>query len=519
MYMEKSLYRTIIVWIVVAVSLFATGFSFFSRDTSSEPKKVFIATRSDIVEKVSVTGAVEPKARRLLGFEIGGVVEKVYVSEGESVAGGALLARLGSDVISAQIIQAENDLRAQEAALAQLLAGTKKEEIEVQEAKVDNARQTLENARRSAVNTIYDAFLKADNAVRAKADTFFDNPRSTSPQLNIPSADSQTKLSVETHRVTVEKILNYWGREVYALSEDNLLATIDKFKDDLVFIREFLDELSLIVNALPGVSSLSDTTIATYKADIKNARDNINTALSGIINAATNIRTAQANLRIEEQTLALKKSPPTPEEVEAQRAKVVSARAYLESLYAQRQKHTLLAPLAGIVSKVYVKDGETVTPGTPVLEMISGTTPEVVAYIAETDIAKIKVGDKARITFDALSDNDIFDATVSKIDPAETVIEGVPTYKTTFTFISEDDRIKPGMTANIDVIVNEKKGVITVPARVIYRTENGVFVNVLDESGEVVPRPITLGIRGYEGRVEVVEGLSEGQKVLLPRRQ
>ena len=131
----------------------------------------------------------------------------------------------------------------------------------------------------------------------------------------------------------------------------------------------------------------------------------------------------------------------------------------------------------------------------------------------EADIAKIKIGNTAEVTLDAYPDV-FFKATVTKIDPAETVIEGVATYKTTLQFSQNDSRIRSGMTANTDIEGEKREDVLVIPARAIKQKEGKKIVEILD--GEVTRDvEIETGLRGSSGDIEVVSGLKEGDEIRL----
>jgi HlyD family secretion protein len=192
--------------------------------------------------------------------------------------------------------------------------------------------------------------------------------------------------------------------------------------------------------------------------------------------------------------------------------------ANVRSLQAELAKTVLRSPIAGTVTQQDAKAGETVTPGTPIVSVISKNQLQVEAYITEADIAKVKIGDIASTTLDAYGDTVDFPTVVVSIDPAETILEGVATYKTTFRFAQTDDRVKPGMTANIDILTQKKDSVPALPQRVLIHKEGGVFVDVLESDGTTVKEiPITEGLRGSDGYTEILSGLGLGQQVIVPQ--
>ena len=131
----------------------------------------------------------------------------------------------------------------------------------------------------------------------------------------------------------------------------------------------------------------------------------------------------------------------------------------------------------------------------------------------ETDIAKIEVGNKARLTLDAYGPDVVFRAQVITIDPAETIIEGVTTYKTTLEFDSEDERIRSSMTANLDILTDERQNVIAIPQRAVVTKNGEKLVRVVYDS-VIEEIQVKTGLIGRNGLVEITDGLNEGDKVV-----
>lgn len=93
------------------------------------------------------------------------------------------------------------------------------------------------------------------------------------------------------------------------------------------------------------------------------------------------------------------------------------------------------------------------------------------------------------------------------------MIEGVPTYKVTLQFDEKDERIKSGMTANLDITTNRHDNAISVSQRAIITKNNEKFVRVL-EGQTIKEKPVKVGIKGSDGNIEITEGLIEGEKVV-----
>ena len=147
----------------------------------------------------------------------------------------------------------------------------------------------------------------------------------------------------------------------------------------------------------------------------------------------------------------------------------------------------------------------------PLVTVLDIGNLEVEANVPEVDIGRVGINNKVGITLDAFS-GEIFVGSVSYIDPAETIVDGVVNFKIAVKFKVKDKRFKSGLTANLRIKTIEKEAVLTLPQFAIIENDAGTFVN--RSVGKIlVQTPIQTGIRGVDGYVEVVGGLSEGDLV------
>jgi len=321
---------------------------------------------------------------------------------------------------------------------------------------------------------------------------------------------------------------------------DNFLTNT---KNNLLVIRDLLSSLNDVVNS---AINLSQTIINTYKSNISIAQTNINTALSNInsqeqliasqkIVNQNNIATAQSSvntyqnaLLLAEDELVLKQSGATEEQTKAQealvsqaklnivsqQAQVKRAQVNLQSTNIQLLKMELRTPLEGVITKQEAKVGEIISANSSFIAIISDNNFKIEANIPEVDIAKIELDDSAKVRLDAYESNVIFEANLMSIDPAETVIEGVSTYKVIFHFTKEDERIKSGMTADIDILTDERQDIIAVPSRAILSKNGDKFVRIVG-SGEIISEiKVVTGLKGTMGQTEIIEGIAEGDKII-----
>lgn len=510
------------IYIIVAVIIIIGAAAYFFFPGAAAPAyESALAERGNVVQEVSVTGKVKPASSVDLAFETSGRVVWVNAHVGDQVFAGQSLARLYNADLQAQLNQAEATLKTQEAKLDELKKGTRPEEIQVYEVKVENAKISLEEAKKNLVNKIKDAYTKSDDAIRNKADQLFDNPRGPYPNFKYNITDSSLKIDIEAKRVVLEQMLIVWNSSLVNLeSAGNLGQYTLEAKQNLDNVKTFLDKMALAVNTLSSSSALSQTIIDGYKTDISTARTNINTAIDNLAAADEKLKTVDSSLVLAENELVLKKAGSVPEQISAQKAQVEYAKASVENYKAMISKTILRSPINGVITKQDAKAGEFASTQTILVSIISAKNFQVETNVPEADIAKVKINNIAKITLDAYGDEVIFSAKVIKIDPAETVIEGVSTYKTTLEFEDEDGRIKSGMTANIDILTGKKENVIFVPQRAVIEKNGDKIVRVVveDKSSETGERidevKVKTGLRGSDGSIEIIEGLKEGDKVI-----
>ncbi|MDP2967509.1 MAG: efflux RND transporter periplasmic adaptor subunit [bacterium] len=508
-----------IILIIVVLAGIGIYFLFF-RKPSVLPETT-AAKRGTIVQEVSVTGQIKPAEEVSLAFEKGGKVAMVGASVGDRVNQGQIIVRLESGELIGQLKEMEASVETEQAELDELKKGTRPEEIALYEAKVTSVKVALDSAKKNLVDKLQDAYTKSDDAVRGKIDQFFDNPRGASPQLKFSAAN---EINIENGRVSVESALNLWNS---SLNQLTVASDLDFYANEagknLNQVKSFLDDIALAVNNLTPSTSLSQTTIDSWKTDVSTARTNVYTAITNLTTAKEKFKTAETSLSEAENELVLEKAGSTAEQIAAQEAQLKQAEAKVQTTQAQIAKNLLVSPINGIVTKQDAKVGEIVAANASIVSVISENNfsanggPafgwEIEANIPEADIAKVSVGNNARLTLDAYGDSVVFNAKVVKIDPAETVIEGVATYKTTLQFEHEDGRIKSGMTANVDIVSGKHENVIVIPQRAVVNKNGEQSVRVL-EGEEIKEYPVKTGLRGSDGNIEITEGLKEGQQVV-----
>lgn len=446
-----------------------------------------VAERGNLIQEVSVTGQVKAVEDIDLAFEQSGTVAKVSAGVGDKVTPGQVLVTLKNNDKAALLSQAEAQLQAEIATLNNVS---------------ENTNQDLANSYDDADSAIRNALTKSEDAVRSKTDGIFHGSEIIGYTLTFSACDGALTSAAKDLKLQAEFELDTWNNEVETLTPASSNKELDA---QLTLAKQHIQLIEKFVDAVNGV--------LLTKCALDNST--LNTARTNMATAQTNVLTAADNLNSVTQAISLAKiAAGSANDVAVQEAKVRAAEAQVENYRAQLEKTILRSPINGIVTKQDANLGESVTANAPIVSVISNASFQIETFIPEADISKIKLNDSAKVTLDAYGSDVPFEAKVIAIDIGETVIEGVTTYKTTLEFTAEDDRIKPGMTANIDILTAEKDNVISIPQRAVITKDGEKSVRILDKNGQITEVQVETGLRGSNGDIEIVSGVNEGDKVV-----
>ncbi len=201
---------------------------------------------------------------------------------------------------------------------------------------------------------------------------------------------------------------------------------------------------------------------------------------------------------------------------------LLTARAQLTSAwvaYQATQNTTVTAPISGLISNLSVISGSSVSlnnplvPSLPVLMIGSSGATEIRISVSEDDINKIKVGQEAVIEVDAI-DDELYEGVIKRVDEAGTIIENVVNFNVYIEMINPDDRLKTGMTVDIDIVTNKLEDVLSVPSTATKPYQKGRAVRKLDSNGEIEFLPVKIGVKGKEF-TQITEGLEEGEEIIV----
>jgi len=200
---------------------------------------------------------------------------------------------------------------------------------------------------------------------------------------------------------------------------------------------------------------------------------------------------------------------------EIAKARVAKAEADLDFVKAQLSYATITAPIKGTVASVNTIQGETVTTGLNAptfIRLIDLERLEVLAYVDENDIGRVRVGQESVFTVAAHPGVE-FKGTVTSVYPSATIQDNVVYYITSVSVDNRDGKLMPDMTANVLIFLDRRKGVLTVPNRAVQREGAKKFVHVVS-GGAPEKRIVTTGWKDTS-YTEVMEGLQEGERVVV----
>lgn len=475
------------------------GIGYFYFGGGSNVGATLTITPGSFKEQVSVSGTVVAAQNVDLGFAASGRIAGVYARVGQYVAAGTILAEIENDDAAAALTQKRAARMQAEANLASLRAGTRPEEVAV-------ASVAVENAKTALVSAIQSAYTASDDAVHNRIDTFFINPR-TNPKISFNVSDAALKSSVERERMEVETVLTAWGKLAATVTPSTAAHAAKESQAYLTQLTAFLVDTNIVINQGIPDQTIPAATLSSYGTTLATARTNVNT---GATTLAANISSYESA----ETTLTLKKAGPTAESIAAQEAAVAVAAAEVRSAEAKLVATRVAAPFSGTLTRMDVRVGEIVSPTSSEISMQSNGVFEIETFIPEVNIARIARGNAATTTLDAYGSSIVFPAAVIAVDPAETVREGVPTYKTTLAFLEADPRIRSGMTANVVIETGTLHDAVVIPSGAIGIKDGAPYVSVV-QGDTIVSRAVVTGSSPALGQAHVLSGLSAGEVILL----
>ncbi len=339
-----------------------------------------------------VTGTIEG-TQVDISAKVSGRIVELPVRDGQRVEPGQLIARLEASELEAEMQRAAAALRTATARLRELQAGSRAEEIREAEAR----------------------------AARAEA------------QLRDLMAGARQQ-EIEQARAALR----------------NATATRDWTQRDYRRARELFAKELVAAQEVDRAKQAYEVALA----DEESARERATLVEAGP--RTHEVEAARADVRAATERVSLLRAGPRAETIDAARAQVAEARAALDLSRARLGEARLVAPIAGVVLRKNVERGETVTPGTPMVTLLDPRDLWLRAFVPETDIGRIRVGQPAGVSVDAYPGRE-FPGAISEIaSEAEFTPRNVQTKKERVNLVfrvkialpNSDGVLKPGLPAD-----------------------------------------------------------------------
>ena len=224
------------------------------------------------------------------------------------------------------------------------------------------------------------------------------------------------------------------------------------------------------------------------------------------------------------ESLSLQQAGSRPEEIDRAQAQVVAAAGSLQTVQSQLEDTIIRAPFDGMVVRKYADPGAFVTPTTSGSAVSSATASsilalasnnQVVANVAEANIAQIKIGQEVTLQVDAYPSRK-FRGRVVSISPQAIVNQNVTSFEVKAEITSQDKQVlRSGMNASLEFKAGQLKDVLVVPTVAIVRQQGstGVYVKT-DQSETPVFTTIETGVT-VDDKTEVKSGLTGNEKIFV----
>ena len=418
-----------------------------------------------------------------------------------------------------------------------------------QQLRVDQGQEQIDLAQQQKDETPYATVDAANAAVAAdKTQLAADQSKQQSDQLTQLNAQHQQSadqaslatakadnntLAINAYTSAVNQDQNTLNALQVTLALDGNAVTADQSK--LSTDQASASALTADSKAIRG----DEAKIAGDHTSITSAKTNQESTSQrdqqSLVSARQQIASAKLGLNSTLVGNAVKQAPPTAAVLESSRASVLQAQINLANARKTFAETTARAPIAGVVAAVNGTVGTSVSgggnstvsssssssvtgsgssgTGSGFVTLTQLTGMQVLASFSETDTAKLRVGQPATVTVDALPNNELA-AHVIAISPIASSSSSVVTYDVTFAVDRSAPQLKPGMTANVDVVTAESDNVVHVPTAAVTGSGANATVTVL-RNGKQTRIAVVAGLQG-DSSTAIVSGLKSGDSVVLP---
>lgn len=480
--MKKKKRKLIIIGIVIILITVVAfvGFGRMRGNSEKKPDRIEVVRRSPFVVKLNERGNLEPLIKVEVRSNVEGEIKKLYVDEGYDVVKGQELLKIDEKQIREEYNQAEANYKAAQAEWERAV-----ENVTLSSGKLESDIQLAESTLKSA-----QANLEATKA-RAEQQKF----QARTSIKNLEDLLEQDKIALKKVELALEQSRN--AEKSAKAKLDNAKAELDR-KEEL-YKKKFVS-LQEVENAQLAHSS-AQSQYESAQNDIQAQEKNVQSQQKSVENREMRIQAEKDDLKILEGSLAkeisqveiqiqqaqerlnlLTKSEGSEKQITelakaTAEANLLRAKSALNNAKERWDWTTVVAPMTGRVVKCDVEEGEIVTSGRaawsqgPPIMIIADLSKMIVkAYVHEFDIGKVKVGQRAEIEVSAYPD-DVFEGEVKEISPSGQLMDNIIKFEVMVMVTKAPKPLMPSMTADVDIIVDERDNVLQLPLEAIVPRE------------------------------------------------
>lgn len=499
-----SLRKKIIYGVVLVFVIFVVVMILKPKDNSANITTE-IAKTINLKQTVLATGQVTSNTDLDLSFFSSGIVRKVLVKVGDEVKAGQILMSLDQGNEYGSLTQARGAVAAAQARYQRILDGASNEEINLAQIALDNAKRDYDRQKSQQELLVKNAYRNLLNSTPEAL------PSSGISDYTAPtisgnySKDIEGKINISVYYTGSSGTFSVSG---VGSGTGTINATTPQPLGDTGLYIKFPSTTS--TNTTEWSINIPNTKAVDYVT-------NNNLYSAALKTQESVLGTAQAVVDQRAAELSIKKSAARPADIELAKADILSAEGQLQLASANFEHTILRAPSDGTITKVDVKIGELTQASKNIVTLQDLKSVYLEANINEANVNNIKIGAPVEITFDAYNTDQKFTGTILKVDPSSTVISGVVNYKITAN-ISNAPNLRPGMTANMTILVGEKNNVLVIPSRAILKDKNDnktVRVVTNSKTKDFTEVKVSTGMEGDGGLTEITGGLKGGDEVVV----
>ena len=550
----------IIIGLIIVVLVIGGYFIFKSLASTPAAPHYVIATveKGTLITSVSGTGQISVTNQVDVKAKASGDLYNIPIVAGQEVKTGAILAQINAKDALKSVRDAKANLDSAKLSLEKLnkpvdslsILQAENTLAQAREAK-QNAIDDLQKAYDDGFNTVSNVFLQLPNIVTGLEGVLFGSELGGSSQWNIdyyanavPFDEAKifeykelTLKSVQAARAEFDKNFSDY-KTANRFSDISVIESLldetyntskifaEAIKNTNNYIQFYEDALARHNQKPAAAANTQLTTLNTYTGQVNTHLLNLLSILNTIASDKTSIVNSERTIAEKTQSLAELKAGIDPLDLKAQELTVQQRQNAIWDASEKLADYTVRAPFDGVIAVVGAKKGDSISSGTLIATLI---TKQKTAEISlnEVDVSKIKIGQKATLTFDAIDGLSIT-GEVAEIDTLGTVTQGVVTYNVKIISDTQDERVKLGMSVSAAIITDSKQDILLLPNSAIKSFGTTSYVEMPDEvipasdlgnkSGIILKnplrqQPIEIGLAN-DSQTEVTTGLKEGDQII-----